>query len=166
MKAIISLPKIDFNNIGEKNCPVEIEVKLKQQDEKEFFSVCGGIWNHIHTDYCCCGQCLDILVEYYQDNDLFRQIYRLWKLYHLNDMHAGTEKQEQAIEHAKKNGLLGKNADYCAVCDYLKSIDLYEDTCNGMPYIYGTAWLYQPIPDDDLNLIKSIIKEYGGEEND
>lgn len=166
MKAIINLPEIDFNNIGKKICPVELEIELKQRDEKEIFSVCGTVWNHIHTYFYCCGQCLDTLAEYYQDNDLFRQIYRLWKLYHLNDMHAGTEKQEQAIERAKKNGLLRKNADYHAVCNYLKSVGLHEDTYNGMSYIYGTAWLYQPIPDDDLSLIKSIIKEYGGKEND
>lgn len=166
MKTIINLPKIDFNNIGKKNYPVELEVELKQRDEKETLSICGYVWNHIHTDLYCCGQCLDTIAEYYQDNDLFQQVYCLWKLYHLNDMHAGTEKQEQAIERAKENGLLKKNADYHAVCDYLKSVDLYEDTYNGMPYIYGTAWLYQPIPDDDLKLIKSIIKEYGGKENE
>ena len=166
MKTIITLPKIDFNNIGKKICPVELEIKLKRQDGKEVFSVCGKVWDHIHTYIYCGGQCLDTLAEYYQDNDLFRQIYRLWKLYHLNDMHAGTEKQEQAIEHAKENGLLRKNADYTLVCNYLKSVDLYEDTYNDMPYIYGTAWLYRPIPDEDLRLIKSIVEEYGGKEGE
>lgn len=166
MKTIINLPKIDFNNIGKKNCPVELEVKLKQQDGEEVFAVCGTVWNHIRTDCYCCGQCLDTLAEYYPENTLFQQVYRLWKLYHLNDMHAGTEKQEQAIKHAKENGLLGKTYDYYAVCNYLKSIGLYEDSYNGKPYTYGSAWLYRPIPDEDLRLIKSIIKEYGGEKND
>lgn len=35
-----------------------------------------------------------------------------------------------------------------------------------MPYIYGTSWLYQSIPDNDLKLIKSIIEEHGGKENE
>lgn len=166
MKTIISLPKIDFNNIGKKNCPVELEVELRQENEKEIFSVCGGVWNHIHTDIYCGGQCLDILAEYFQDNTLFQQMYRLWKLYHLNDMHAGTVKQEQAIKYAKENGLLRKNADYTLVCNYLKSVDLYEDTYNGKLYTYGGSWFYQPIPDEDLRLIKSIIEEYGGKEDE
>lgn len=166
MKAVISLPKIDFNNMGKKNCPVELEVELEQENGKEVFTACGEVWNHIHTDIYCGGQCLDTLAEYFQDNTLFQQIYCLWKLYHLNNMHAGTVKQEQAIEHAKENGLLGKTYDYHAVCEYLKSVGLYEDVYNGKPYTYGSGWLYWPIPDEDLRLIKSIIKEHGSKEND
>ncbi len=36
----------------------------------------------------------------------------------------------------------------------------------GKPYTYGTGWLYEPIPDDDLARIRDIIDPDHGEEVD
>ena len=97
------------------------------------------------------GQCLDEINKIITPNETFNQIYRLWKLYHLNDMHAGTEKQEKAL--ADKFG--GVNANiYTEQCKYLESIDLLID--NG--YKFGTGWLKREIPNKDLQLIKELLK--------
>jgi hypothetical protein len=100
------------------------------------------------------GQCLDTLAEYV-DNPLFKAIHMLWKNYHLNDMHAGTIEQEQAIAEWVANG---NKYDYNTICEHLQSIGLYEVEVDGKPYKYGHGWLYRAIPEDDLSLIKKIIQ--------
>lgn len=119
----------------------------------EELSICGSIWNAKKTDIVCGGQCLDEIAKYVKA-PLFKEIYRLWKLYHLNGMHAGTEEQDAAIDEWKAQG---NEYDYKKVCDYLKEIGLYEVEYNGKPHRYGTGWLHREIPEDDLKRIKEII---------
>lgn len=142
-----TFPKISFYGSRKVNLP-EIEVELNESENKTTLSICGGIWNSSHTDYICCGQCLDTMNEFtsLHDNPLFRLLYRLWSDWHLNDLHAGTEAQEKALKDHPCSS-------YTDSCEYLKSIDLYED--NG--YIYGSSWLYRPIPEEVLNEIKSLF---------
>lgn len=181
MKKVINFGKIDYNGSGRKNCPVTIELELRKKGGEEVFtldaegkkkytgeitpvyyefSVCGSIWNPSKTDIYCGGQCLDKIAEYIKD-PLFTEIYRLWKKYHLNGMHAGAPEQEEAI---KKMG--SRQYNYKTVCEYLKNIDLYEVMYTGPSvgrmydnelYKYGTAWLIQEIPESDLLRIKEII---------
>lgn len=69
-------------------------------------------------------------------------------------MHAGTVEQEKAIKEWENKG---NKYDYKSVCEYLKSINLYEVEYNGKPYKYGLAWLYQAIPEKDLKEIKELF---------
>ena len=88
--------------------------------------------------------------NFIKGNATFNSIYRLWKLYHLNDLHAGTKKQEEALK--QKFG--GVNANiYTEQCEYLKSINLYDD--NG--YKFGTGWIKEEIPANDLQEIKRLL---------
>ena len=60
-----------------------------------------------------------------------------------------------------KKGILksyGAN-NYDESCNYLKSLGLYEVMHEGKPYKYGTGWLYEPIPADDLAKIKNLFEE-------
>lgn len=103
------------------------------------------------------GQCLDTIKECRKGNKfnylLFDKLYKLWKAYHLNDMHAGTPAQE---EYLKKTKDVHKY-DYKLCCDMLRENGLYND--NG--YEYGTAWLYRNIPNDVLEEIVTLIEKYG-----
>jgi hypothetical protein len=97
------------------------------------------------------GQCLEEINKEIKPNKTFDLIYKMWKLHHLNDMHAGTEKQEQALAE-KFNGV---NANiYTEQCEYLESIGLLVD--NG--YKFGSGWLKREIPTEDLQLIKSLFE--------
>jgi hypothetical protein len=78
-------------------------------------------------------------------------IYELWARNHLNDMHAGTVLQEQALDKAGREGY--DVSDYTKQCQYLQKEGLYED--NG--YKYGTSWLYRPISSEDLELIRHYL---------
>ena len=94
MKRKIFLGNIKYENpkIANNACYVEITYERKTEN-KWVFSASGEIWNKNRSDILCGGQCLDTLNDYFSDDETFKVIYRLWKLYHLNDMHAECEHQ-------------------------------------------------------------------------
>ena len=140
---------------------VTLKLSYKDGDEnKPVLSISANIWNAKQTDIVCGGQCLDEMMKYrsLRDNETFKKLYHLWSNYHLNDMHSGTVNQEKAVKefyNTNKNKQAHTlHTGYNEVCDYLKSVNLYVD--NG--YVYGTSWLYRAIPEDDLNMIKSLLE--------
>ena len=157
MSKVFKFDKVAYTSSRRVNSP-EVEMQLYYKDgdmKKPVLSVCGGIWNATHTDMVICGQCLDEMLELdsLSHNPLFIKIHRLWQLYHLNDMHSGTVKQENAIDDARKSGK--HICCYEDSCKYLESIGLLEDD----GYKYGSSWLYREIPDDDLKEIISLLSE-------
>ena len=190
MKKTFDFGKIDYAGTGRKAYPVTITVELiKRGGEKTFtfdpktkertytgnttpeydeLSISGTIWNTKKTDWRCGGQCLDTIKEYRRqlsDPALFDELYTLWSKYHLNGMHAGTPEQETAIDEWEK---AGNKYEYKAVCDYLKSVGMYEVVYSGLSvgrryenesYKYGHAWLVQEIPAEVLTRIKHLISE-------
>lgn len=128
-------------------------VTVTVEFEDGVFTASGDIYNMTHTDIVCGGQCLDTIAEYIH-TPLFKEIYRLWKLYHNNDMHSGTIEQEKAL--MAKFGSR-KASDYREHCEYLKSIGLYEVCHEGKPYKYGHGWLKHEIPIEDVKNIESLF---------
>lgn len=143
--------KVDYLEIGRKTCPVTIEVELRDADtDKPELSICGTIWNHKRSDCYQGGQCIDTILEYFPDDDLVKELFVYWTKYHLNGMHAGTLSQETALHNA---GLKNWANEYEKCCKYLESVGLlYDDG-----YKFGTGWLYQGIPEKDLNRIKELV---------
>ena len=66
----------------------DVTIELRQKGNGVVLSIMGGIWNHIHTDYYTCGQCLDTIAEYLGNNPTFKKVYSLWKNYHLKTVGA------------------------------------------------------------------------------
>ena len=155
MKKTFELGKIAYTAKQKRNM-VDVEVELRDTPEGPVFTASGGIWNSPHTDYVSCGQMLDTIDDYFPDDPLFQKIYRLWKLYHLNDMNAGTLEQTACIEAYKKENPDWRYA-YDKACQVLKEHGLYEVMLNGEPYRYGHKWLYRAIPEDDLQEIRSLF---------
>ena len=152
MQKRFTFEKIAYSSLRKANA-VDVDVELKETDKGYVFTASGHIWNSRHTDLYCSGQCLDEINKYLT-NQTFKKIYEYWKKYHLNDMHAGTEKQELEVNnYFMKNN---KKYDFDEACEYLKSINLYED--NG--YRYGSSWLYREISEDDLKDIKHLLVDY------
>lgn len=157
MSKVFKFGKIAYTSSRRVNSP-EVEMRLHYKDgdiKKPVLSICGNIWNATHTDIVMCGQCLDEMLELddLSCNDLFKKLHRLWKHYHLNDMHYGTIKQENALDDARKSGK--SLCCYEDSCKYLESIGLLEDD----GYKYGSSWLYREIPENDLNEIISLLSE-------
>lgn len=153
MRKTFNFGKIDYYGNGRKINLVTVQMELRTTEKGEELSAYGMIWNNLKTDVVCGGQCLDEIKKYIK-SPLFLEIYKFWKLYHLNGMHAGTRAQEKAIEDWESKG---NKYDYTAVCEYLKSIDLYEVEHNGQPYKYGHGWIFEEIPENDLQIIKELL---------
>lgn len=117
---------IDFSLCESKNGPV--------------FKACGAIHGHSW------GQNLDSIAKKYPNDKKAREIVKVWRKYHLNDMQAGTPAQMEYLKQFKKDRL-----DYTQQCQKLEQVGLLID--NG--YKYGSSWLYKSIPDDVIELIKS-----------
>ena len=104
------------------------------------------------------GQNIDEIAEKYPDDPMVQRIARVWRSWHLNDMRAGTPKQESFL---KSRGI----QDYDKAVEALRKAGLYTDHLPAVPtangdlvrpsYKYGSQWLYEPIPDDVLAEIRS-----------
>ena len=130
---------------------VEVKIELRENrreyvwkdgDLKEVrgnaFSAMAMVYRH--NSFVGGGQCLDDpevlnlikngkLCE--KDKVIYLEVFRLWKNYHLNGMHAG-------CEHQKEGAPVG---EICPICGYR----------------YGSAWLYHEIPEKDLEAIKHLF---------
>lgn len=95
MKRTFDFGCIDFENRGKAKNRVTVEMEYKQVGDKKVFSVSADVWNTRHSDIVCGGQCLDTIAPYI-NNPIFSEILRLWKLYHLNDLHPECEHQHAA----------------------------------------------------------------------
>lgn len=155
--------KITFRNVhmdGDSRT-MRVNVELELKENPYVFSCCAAITPYHARDSIMRGQCLDEIKNHtsLKDDPTFSVIHDLWKKHHLNDMHAGTPRQEAAIRNAIANGTL-PDYDYTQVVSYLKSIGLYcDESCqyNGKAYAYGTGWLYEAIPDEDITTIMKLI---------
>ena len=123
------------------NQNVEIEVNLNE--DKGTLSISGNVYNRLKTDIIAGGQLEEEIKEYVTKYsipmDKLNEIIAIWKRWHLNDLRAGTPKQEEAVNIWLSKG---NKYDYANACEYLKSIKLYND--NG--YKYGTAWKKEELP--------------------
>lgn len=127
----------------------KVEVELTNDN---VFTASGYIYNGRVCDrnMMCGGQCIEELKELFNGNTTVDIIYQMWKKHHLNNMHPGTEKQEEALTNG---GYTAWANNYTECCDYLKSIGLYED--NG--YKFGCGWLKREIPEKDLEIIRGLL---------
>lgn len=107
MKRTFNFGKIDFTGSGVADNPVYVKMEYKDDGDKKRFSVSAEVWNRRHSDILAGGQCLDEIAPYIK-NPVFSEIFRLWKLYHLNDMHPECEHQaaEGWREKAKQKVIL------------------------------------------------------------
>lgn len=160
----ICLGKVAWNNNRKVNS-VEVETTLTYNKKRDryTFSTSAEVWNAKHTDVVAGGQCLDEIWKYTRMKP-FDKVYKWWKLYHLNDMHAGTKEQEQYLkEHEVEVRALynpGRSiGQYEAKCEVLKRAGLYTVRMDGKDYTYGYGWIYYPIPQKDLDDIIEYLEE-------
>lgn len=107
---------------------------------------------HMHGIYHGSGQIYDKLSDInlipndgFDYEDIIK-IQQIWKRWHLNDMRAGTPRQEQFIREWK----LSNKYDYEKAREALKKANLLYD--NG--YEYGSSWLKEKLP---LEIIKYLF---------
>lgn len=109
-------------------------------------SMCG-IW---HSQ----GQIADDLTnealipaEGFEYSDVLK-VQSIWNRWHLNDLRAGTPKQEEFIREWK----LSHRYDYAKACEALEEAGLLYD--NG--YKYGSSWLKEELPTEVIKYLFSL----------
>lgn len=87
MKKDFSFGKVDGYHNGKKSCEVILSFGFQEfRGQEPYFSVCGELWNNLHTDIIQGGQCIDSLSKEYKalaNNKLYAEMEALWKAYHL-----------------------------------------------------------------------------------
>ena len=158
MKKTISFGKIDLNGKGCKINYVTVEMELKHdKDNKPCFSASVDVWNSRHTDLEMFGQCLDDLVPFFKDNELYMEIVGLWQRNHLNNLTPGTPEQMRCLaEH--KDEINEDDGWYTKELNLLEKYNLDVVDLDGEPYKYGTKWLTRDISEEDLKAIERIMK--------
>ena len=153
LKKEFKFNKVAYTSSRKVNLPVVEMVLIDADTDEPKLSISCELWNATHTDVVMYGQCLDELAKFDELNSdpTFKELYRLWKLYHLNDMCPASRSQKDALIAE-----FGVIPNYDKACEYLKSIDLYEDENY---YVYGSSWVYHKIPNNELNLIKSLLSD-------
>jgi len=96
MKKTYHFGKIKAYQNGKKINAVDVSIELSGTQGEEEFTASGTVWNATKTDCIMGGQCLDELFQHdeLKVNPTFKEIYRLWKAYHLNGMHPECEHQK------------------------------------------------------------------------
>lgn len=144
-KEVIELTeKISFHDKDNNLFTIEIEIKngkLSMTGEH------GG----------SCGQCQDSINPLNKEQTRLKEIWNEW---HLNDMNAGTPKQEEAIKKWRTKRKK-ENYDYKDTVKYLKKIKLYSDK----GYKYGSKWLKRELPKDLNEEIRTICQLIRQQEN-
>lgn len=85
----ISFGKISFyRSNGRKINEVEIDVSIRDWNGYDELSICGSVWNHIHSDIICGGQCIDDedITCHFKDDPLYNGILDIWKNCHLHNL--------------------------------------------------------------------------------
>lgn len=121
---------------------------------------CIAISGAIHKGAGNCQQ--RVAISQYRDRvppsrlEDFDRLMQIWEDYHLNNLTAGTLRQEEALGEWKK----AHQYNYNAACEYLEKLNLLTD--NG--YRYGSGWLCKPIPPEDVMFIQALLEKW--KEND
>ena len=139
------------------NCNVIVSIELKSPNTKPVFTASANVKKG--RDTIAAGQCLDDIYKCFdrtrEDFKLFETIYHMWSKWHLNDLHAGTIAQEEAVDEYFIR--MNKSYEYVEAKKYLESIGLLYDKDEN-DYQYGTSWLYREIDPKDLETIKSLLR--------
>lgn len=91
------------------------------------------------------GQIEKDLIECFGEDEKARNVYHVWKRWHLNDMRAGTPAQESFLRAQKP-----APRTYSEILGLLYSNGLMVD--NG--YSYGSAWLKEEVPSEVIERIQ------------
>ena len=115
-----------------------------------------GAFGQIQDDFFHEG----IIQEYFDpwDEDSVKTLVSVWDEYHLNDMKAGSPRQERYLDENNYRSL-----DYESRVEVLEIADLEPDTRfeynygKGLrPYRYGSAWLKAPLPSHILEWFNGL----------
>ena len=117
----------------------------------------ASVWLEEGGNFLCGGQAFDDVlatVPGLNNDAVYMKLYKLWKVYHLNDLHAGTMKQEGYLRaYEQWYGVKLDANNYDKACEVLKEAGLFED--EGVKY--GHSWVKWEIPGEAVAEIKELL---------
>lgn len=123
-------------------CRFYIDITL----EDGRLSMCGTWHGHGQNADDLTNEAL-IPAEGFEYSDVLK-VQSIWNRWHLNDLRAGTPKQEEFIREWK----LSHRYDYTKACEALEEAGLLYD--NG--YKYGSSWLKEELPTEVIKYLFSL----------
>lgn len=128
----------------------KLTVDLEPVNDKYLsVSICGEIWNNLHTDIIAGGQLVDEIAKLIPSKRV-KRIEELWNRWHLNDMKSGTVTQQNWVRiHL---ALTGKRYDYGEICQEMPQNILVD-----RGYKYGSAWLVDLVPPEVVEELKQLF---------
>lgn len=151
---------------------LKIDVELRKDPEGFRLSICAYLLIKECEKYGLKaiktgGQCIDSAIEYLAENGLccqtLEKIEPIWKKWHLNDCHAGTERQDACLDEYRK-AHPGERLEYEKAREILQENGILEDDqylVDGKPYEYGTKWLFREIPQEVLKRLCRLLDSVG-----
>lgn len=114
-------------------------------------SICGTVFEGVklrkdERNLIAGGQCIEDCATI-----IPRHLLEIWERWHLNDMRAGTMKQETFLREYRANHPDCKMS-YDLACQILSGADMLEDE----GYRYGTAWLTEEVPGEVIAYLESL----------
>ena len=169
MRHKYTLGKCDGYGNGRKSCLAVINWELKDGA----FSMSAEVWNSLRTDIIRGGQCVDEVAAYFPHDMKAARMVAIWRRWHLNNLRAGTPKQEAKLKELSSQAeqLLRTQYDgdasrhfyddamtkpnWHSICRLFGFQSYYEWACQQLEDIgiledaghkYGTAWLTEELP--------------------
>ena len=133
----IELGKFDYLQHGRKDCPVTVEITLRQTDKGVELSMCGNVWNAIRTDIYSGGQNGEEIASLVKTAKV-RRMCEVWRQYHLNGMNAGTPAQTEFVKAHR---------------DDFSRLDFYTDTCKALTLSDCSTMLPWIVTTDRISLV-------------
>lgn len=173
---VLSLGRIDPLS-GYRNHVVELSLKLRwaivefSYGSAEYlhpeFSVQGLVVNtrkRIEDNVDAGGQIQEVIDGHLKD-PLWPEIKRLWDLHHLNGMNPECQHM-RALGWLPPKGQPATMVEHHGVPTFVGMLrpdehpeGLLGRKCPECGYAYGSKWLYEPIPEDDLQKIMDLMKQ-------
>ena len=135
-----------------------LTIDLKEVDKQIVLSIYGRVHYPRKLSCITVGQ-ISKNIWYWAINDLFKEyridkstlfsILDIWDRWHLNNLRAGTRGQNVLVKYYIRRVGYYK---YEEVCKFLESKGLLYDR----GHKYGSKWLYEPLPQDVIDYLKSL----------
>lgn len=123
--------------------PAEVMIELRRRPQGVELSMMGAIWKPRRDDWVSGGQIHDELSRAFSHTPRVQRMITVWRRWHLNAMNAGCVHQRLIAEQIGDIWVTAYGNDFraamCPVCGYS----------------YGSAWLYEPLPQDIIEEVMS-----------
>lgn len=122
------------------------------------FSMSGEVWDRQGGDITMGGQCIDEIAKAFPNDKKLQRMAAIWQRWHLNDMKAGSLRQESWLREHTKEAEAHRGDHYEWASAALTAAGLnpdseYRYTGEGAAnvsqpggYKYGSAWVKDPLP--------------------